>query len=177
MLSCLYEALNDAVEKGALSRFIDSALKHATMDIGVSWKEGVFYPSGAKELDKALVEEPLDWLKDFPSERTDFQKALDAYIAKKNDEVISNCYVAVEGLARQILGNDRTLDNNRVDLLKKLGLSQEWKSLLSDFFHYANEFKRHAGENRHNINPIEAEAFLYLSGLLLRLMVQQRQPA
>jgi len=85
-------------------------------------------------------------------------------------EVITHCYVAVEGVARNILGNGKTLDNNRVGLMEKLGLSQEWKALLSNFIRYANEFQRHASENRHNLNPIEVEGFLYMTGVLLRMM-------
>jgi hypothetical protein len=78
--------------------------------------------------------------------------------------------VAVEGVARNILGNGKTLDNNREGLMEKLGLSQEWKALLSNFIRYANEFQRHASENRHNLNPIEVEGFLYMTGVLLRMM-------
>ena len=164
-------------QKQQLSGWIEAALSHATIDIGISWKDGMFYPSGAKELDAQLVEESLEWLSKFPNERTDYRKALEAYINKEMDVVISDCYLAVEGLARQVLDNGKTLDNNRVDLLKKLDLSQEWKALLSNYIQYANEFKRHAGENRHQINPIEAEGFLYLSGLLLRLMILSIAPS
>ena len=92
------------------------------------------------------------------------------------DEVIINCYLVVEGIARAILGNKKTLDNNREGLIKRLGLSQEWKSLLNNFINYANEFKRHASENRHSLNPIEVEGFLYLTGVLLRMMILASKP-
>ena len=58
-----------------------------------------------------------------------------------------------------------------MDLLTKLNLSQDWKSILKNFINYANETKRHASDKRHAINPQEAEAFLYMTGLLVRLIV------
>ena len=131
----------------------------------------MFYPSGARELDEPLVEETFKWLTDFPNEKADYHKAVTGYASKQFGEVITNCYLAVEGVARNILGNNRTLDNNREGLMEKLGLSQEWKALLSNFIRYANEFQRHASENRHNLNPIEVEGFLYMTGVLLRMMI------
>ena len=113
----------------------------------------------------------MEWLVNFPNEREDYLKALTGYTNKRLDDVIINCYLAVEGIARDILGNKKTLDNNREELIKKIGLSQEWKALLSNFINYANEFKRHASEKRHSLNPIEVEAFLYLSGVLLRMAI------
>lgn len=132
----------------------------------------MFYPSGANELDEKLVEEPLEWLADFPDEKPNYHRALVGYTNNRLDEVIGNCYLTIEGLARKFLSNAKTLDNNRDELIAKIGLSQEWKSLLKNFVNYANEFQRHASENRHSIKPAEAEAFLYMTGLLVRLILE-----
>jgi hypothetical protein len=172
VLGFLHEALARAPgERETLSSYIEGALSNATIDLGVAWKEGMFYPNGARELDKGLIEEPLKWLAHFPNERADYLKALTAYTSKRWDDVVGNCYVAVEGMARQILGNKKVLENNREDLMKKIGLSQEWKALLSNFINYANEFKRHASEKRHDLNPVEVEGFLYMSGVILRMAI------
>jgi hypothetical protein len=172
VLGLLYEAV--AKYPGAQqthSNWIETALDQATVDLGVTWTDGMFYPSGARELDEPLVEETFKWLADFPNEKADYVKAVTAYANKELGEVIISCYVAVEGVARNILGNSKTLDNNREGLMQKLGLSQEWKALLSNFINYANEFKRHASENRHKLNPVEVEGFLYMTGVLLRMMI------
>ncbi|HAM39108.1 MAG TPA: hypothetical protein DCP53_06930 [Elusimicrobia bacterium] len=70
-----------------------------------------------------------------------------------------------------VLKNSKTLDNNKDELLTKLNISQKWKSFLCNYIEYANEYKRHASDKRHNINPIEVEAFLYFTGLLVRLII------
>lgn len=167
----LYEISSER-DKAIIDEEIRFALSHATMDLGIRWQDGIFYPSGAEELDKALVEEPLLWLKNFPAEKTDFLKAIEKYMSKEYGEVIMNCYLTVEGLSRQVLSNRKTLENNIVELLTKLNLSQDWKSILRSFINYANETKRHASDKRHAINPQEAEAFLYMTGLLVRLTVK-----
>jgi hypothetical protein len=173
VLSLLNDAIESAHEQEALSAWIQAALSHATLDIGVGWKEGTFYRTGARELDESLVEEPLEWLTDFPNEKANYLKALTAYTSKQMDEVVTNCYLTIEGMARSVLKNQRTLDNNREELLKKLGLSQPWKGLLSNFITYANESARHASENRHDLNPIEIEGFLYMTGLLVRMIAHE----
>lgn len=156
---------------GVFCASVQAALQHATVDLGIRWTDGMFYPSGAPELDTALVEEPLVWLTDYPNERADYTKALAAYSGKRLDDVVINCYVAVEGIARAILSNTRTLENNREDLMKQLSLSQPWKALLSNFINYANEFGRHASQNRHDLNPVEVEGFLYMTGVVIRMCV------
>lgn len=172
VLGFLHRALNkNSGGQQTLSNWIEAALSNATVDLGVTWNDGMFYPSGAKELDERLVDETFKWLTDFPNEKANYLKAVTGYADKQFGEVITNCYVAVEGLARNILGNSRTLDDNREGLMEELELSQEWKALLSNFIRYANEFQRHASENRHNLNPIEVEGFLYMTGVLLRMMI------
>jgi len=155
-----------------ISSWIEDALSNALLDLGVRWKNGMFYPSGAKELDEKLIEDPLDWLETYPDEKRDFFNALKNYTSKKYDAVVIDCYLVVEGLARKVLKNKKTLENNREVLLKKIGLSQEWKAFLNNYINYANELKRHAGNKRHSINPSEVEAFLYFTGLLVRLIVE-----
>jgi hypothetical protein len=155
-----------------MSEYVERALSNAAIDLEVAWKDGVFYPRGAKILDEKLVEDPIDWLDEFPEEKKDFENALSHYAKKNHSDVVGDCYLVTEGLVRKILGNTKTLDNNKQELLKKLGLSQSWKSVLVNYMNYANEFKRHASKKRHSIDPLEVEAFLYLTGLLTRLIVQ-----
>jgi hypothetical protein len=181
ILSILHPLLKDSSNEYGpkpqryLSESIDDALKLATIDLGIRWVNGMFYPSGAESLDTSLIEDPFNWLDPFPEEKTDFTKAVQSYISKQYGEVITNCYLTIEGLSRKILGNRKTLENNRDELLKQIGLSQQWKSLLSNYLILANEFQRHASDNRHALNPIEVEAFLYQTGLLVRLLIESTQ--
>jgi hypothetical protein len=157
-----------------LSEGIEFVLSRCACDIGVRWKDGSFYPAGAEELDKPLVEETLTWLSDYPDERKDYQRALQCYLAGEAlGDVIKNCYSAVEGVARKVLGNERTLDKNKDELLAKLNLSDGWKSLLANYIKYAHDY-RHASVGRHEIKKQEAEAYFYMTGLIIRLTIESK---
>lgn len=158
-----------------LSEQVQAILSQSTCDLGVAWKDGFFYPSGAKELDNALIDETLTWLNGFPNEKKDYQHALEYYLQGKSfGDVIKNCYSAIEGVARNVLGNDKTLDNNKDELLSKISLSDGWKAILANFIKYAHDF-RHASEQRHEITKQETEGYLYMTGLVIRLIIESKQ--
>lgn len=164
---------SEAGRKG-LSGCIEAALSRCACDIGVRWKEGFFYPAGAEELDRPLVEETLTWLSDYPDERKDYQRALQCYLAGEAlGDVIKNCYSAVEGVARKVLGNKKTLDKNKDELLAKLNLSDGWNSLLANYINYAHDY-RHASAGRHEIKKHEGEAYFYMTGLIIRLIIESK---
>ncbi|MFH1372100.1 MAG: hypothetical protein ABII09_12560 [Planctomycetota bacterium] len=153
---------------------ISSAIEYSACDLGIRWKDGLFYPSGAEELDKPLIEEPLVWLDKYPKERKDYKRAIECFLEGKHlGDVIKNCYLVVEGVTRTILGNDKTLDNNKDALLAHVGLSDGWKSILGAYIKYAHDF-RHASEDRYTASKEEAEAFLYMTGLIIRLLVTKQ---
>ncbi len=163
---------NNEMGRSWLSNTIETALSRCSCDIGIRWKEGFFYPAGAEELDKPLIEETLTWLKQYPNERKDYRTALQNYLEGTSlSDVISNCYSAVEGVAREVLGNERTLDNNKDELLSKINLSDGWKSLLANYINYAHDY-RHASSERHDVTTQEAEAYLYMTGLIIRLVIE-----
>lgn len=143
-------------------------------DIGIRWKEGFFYQSGAEELDISLIEETLTWLTDYPDERKNYLTALEHYSRNQSSpDVITNCYSAIEGVTREVLGNKKTLDNNKDELLKKMDLSDGWNRILATYINYAHDY-RHASEQRHEIKQQEAEAYLYMTGLIIRLIIESK---
>jgi hypothetical protein len=174
VLSILYSCFHSRSDRQEwLSKTVQHVFSCSTRDLGVRWKEGFFYPSGAGELDDALIDEALTWLNEYPNEKKDYEKALKSYEDKSMGDVIRNCYSAIEGLARNILGNNKTLDNNRNELLAKIKLSEGWKAILANYITYAHNF-RHASEQRHSITKQETEAYLYMTGLIIRLIIESK---
>ncbi len=167
-----YFSSNDSDWSIQLNKEITLALSLTPIDLGIKWKDGMFYPTNAGILDQKLIEDPLNWLNNYPDEKKDFSNAIVKYMSKEYGDVVGYCYSTIEGLARQVLKNSKTLDNNRETLLAKAKLSAEWSKILSIYIQYANEYKRHASDKRHNIIPKETEAFLYLTGLLVRLIIE-----
>lgn len=171
VLVALHKALNTGFAQLVLSLQIIKALELSTLDLGVKWLDGTFYPSGDQLLDKELIEVAAGLLKPFPNEQLDLKNALENHYAKKLAGVVENCYKLMEGISRQLLGNDKTLDHNRDKLLELLNFSPHWNHILFRHVKYAHEY-RHASEERHNLNPAEVEAFLYLTCLMIRALLQ-----
>ncbi len=172
VLCSLYQHFENG-KRSWLEDNIKVILSRTTCDIGISWKDGFFYPSGAKELDESLIEETLDWLDKYPNENKDYANALNCYMKGNFADVIKNCYSAVEGISRNILGNKKTLDNNKNELLRTIGLSNGWNAILNNFINYAHDY-RHASEERHESTKEETEAYLYMSGLIIRLIIEAK---
>jgi len=151
-----------------ITSYVTDALERANLNLGVKWADGIFYPTGDKFLDEELIDTSLSLLDKYPNEKKDLKNALDNYNSKSLYGVIENCYIAVEGLSRQLLNNKKTLDNNREALLRLLQFSKYWDKIFLNFLSYAHEYRRHAGENRHDLKPEEVEGFLYLTCLMIR---------
>ena len=150
------------------------------ISIGVYWSDGKFYPEGAEEFDEKLVSDVLKWLESKPKIQALYKNALDHYSQSingpiKRKDVVSNAFQAVEKLTKEYLQTQReSFDNNFNSLVDKLDLDKEWKKIFNSYKELSKEFGRHAGTGDKFIPTQEdTEAFLYLSGLIMRLILQK----
>ncbi len=164
-------------------RIIDSVVSEqleAPLSLGISWVGGKFIPEGAKELQEALIKDNLIWLLDYPETQKLFRAAIDDYAGSRNSEIkrknaMSNSFQAVEQFARTLLDTDKAFDNIFDELIQRLALRSHshWKKICNHWNELAKEFARHSGRKQMIPSQGETEAFVYLSGLLLRLMIQK----
>lgn len=150
------------------------------ISLGVTWREGKFYPEGAEEFDEKLIEDVLKWLESKPKISVLYKNALDHYSQSISDpvkrkDVISNAFQAVEQLTREYLASPKlSFDNNFNALVDKLSIDKEWKKIFNSYRELSKEFGRHAGQTDEFIPTQEdTEAFLYFSGLIMRLILQK----
>jgi len=184
-LEALYEALKVkpySTSDERLDAIIKAAISQSEIDLGVEWRDGLFYQSGAKLLDEALVNENLKWLSDpkYINVLTPFEKGLRHFLeAKKQPEklmdVITDMYEALEKMARIINGNNRTLGSNAEHFITNLGLSDHYETMLREYTKYAHEFRHAVEQGKERVPPLpnEVEAFVYTTGLFIRLAIQQ----
>jgi len=163
---------NNPGKQRLVTNIVVDAIEKSNLNLGVKWADGIFYPTGDKFLDSELIDKSIALLDKFPNEKTDLKNALDNYYAKSPYGVVENCYIAVEGVGRQLLRNKKTLDNNREELLRILQFSKYWDKIFLNYLSYAHEYRRHAGENRHDLKPEEVEGFLYLTCLIIRATIR-----
>lgn len=163
---------NDSKNSRLFDEGIEEVLSLSITDLGISYQSGMFFPKGEQVLDKNLIGEAMSILSDYPNEDKDLRKAIENHTEDAKHGVIENCYRCIEGLLRNILNNNKTLIDNKADIIKRLGLSDHWKKILANYIEYGNEYGRHASEKRHDFTSAEVEAYLYTTCLLVRLIIK-----
>ena len=162
---------------------INNIVNHALnqpISIGITWREGKFYPEGVEEFDEKLITDVLKWLEKKPKVKILYKNALDHYSQSINDpvkrkDVLVNSFQAVEQITKDFLVSPKeSFDNNFNTLVDKLQLEKEWKKIFNSYKELNKEFGRHSGTKTDFIpNQEDTEAFLYLSGLIIRLIIQK----
>lgn len=189
-IEALYDSLYDnpqsfisySSEKRRLDQLVQNLLVLSEVDLGIRWEKGHFLHSRAEFLDRALIDDPLRWLRLKPEYQiviTPFEKSLRHLVQAKNrpevyQDVIRDAYEALEALSIIITGRpDKDLSANKDLLIKKLGLGERHKRLLKEYINYANEYRHAVDQPRTTIAGSEAESFVYLTGWFIRFAVEQ----
>jgi hypothetical protein len=178
-LETVYKGLPKTLRKEFEEILQQHVISQSEIDLGISLKEGIFYPSGAKLLDEALVNESLQWLSDLKYHDV-LEKGLRDFLESKKyperlADTVRDMYEALEKMAKVVTDRPRDLSGNAELFVSKLELSDYYKRMLKDYISYANEF-RHAveeGKKRVPPHPQEVEAFIYTTGLFIRLAIER----
>jgi hypothetical protein len=176
-----YDALSAREDKIRLDLIISKILSESEIDLGLTWKNGIFMPKGAALLDQELVNDPLQWLKNqkYKDVYNPFSKGLSSFLkVGKNPEllpdVIRDMYEALEALSKIVTGRQsKDLTANREKFIKEIKATEPYKKILKEYIDYANEF-RHAprnGKPKPEPSESEVESFIYLTGLFIRLAI------
>lgn len=185
-VEALYDAYNSTTGHRKLAKNVDMSIREAISlsetDLGIEWRDGVFWRSGAKQLDEALINENLKWLADrhFQDVLVPFEKGLRDFLEAKQKpeklkDTVTDIYEAVEALAKRITDRDRDLSANAELFISRLKLSGYYKQMLKNYIEYAGNYRHAAklGKEKKPLSENEVEAFIYTSGLFIRLAVQQ----
>jgi len=176
-----FDALQSEGVRRQLSALVRSVLEQSETDLGIRWENGKFVRSGARLLDQELVNEPLRWLADpkYENVRVPFEKGLTHFLnAERNpqllSDVVTDVYEALETLSKIVTERaDRDLSANRELFIKKVGASDQYKTILKDYIDYACEFRHGVseGKTKPGLTQSEVESFVYLTGLFIRLAI------
>jgi hypothetical protein len=165
-----------------LDLLINRLIEAAERDVEIEWRDGKFWPAGAKVLDEALVNENLDWLSHpgFETVVEPFEKALGHLVDARKDsarlgDVVTDAYEALEAMAKIVVQSDRDLSAIRELFIKKVNASEEYRQLLKDYLEYVGRFRHAASEKRQKpeLSYREAESFIYMTGIFLRLAMPE----
>ena len=162
-----------------LSKHIDDAFNLASLDLGYNIKningEYILMISGSKLLDDKLIDDVLNILNadDKNMILNPYKKGLKEFFESKNDKsklknVVRDIYESIESLAKYICKNDKDLTANKELFINKINANYYYKENLKHFIDYSNEF-RHPPKKNIELIPKEVEAYIYMSGIFIRL--------
>ena len=165
-------------------RAVADTIAQSEVDLGISWQNGVFSKKGAELLDNQLVNEPLRCLAEpkYGTVHGPFQKGLSHLLEGTKDtqrlgDSVTDMYEALEAIAKIVTGKPiKELSGLRDEFIAKLRLPDTHKRMLKEYIDYGCEFRHalEAGETRRWPLEHEAEHFVYMTGMFIRLAIQAR---
>lgn len=142
--------------------------------------DGLFiFPKGSKELDDALVSQPLEWLSEYPKAQKTFCIALRQYSEGVYvRDVADNLRKSLEEFLREFLKNDCDLNRNKKEVETYLKsenadsqLIQMFVSLMTHYYLLNNEIAKHNDKT----DARYLEFPLYQTGLFIRMLIVIKQ--
>ena len=139
-----------------------------------------FYPSGVELFDKKLIDDVLDFLKDYPKSHKEFTEALTIFIKENGSyrDAIDKTRLALEIFINQYLDNDKSLENQQNNLgqyLQSNNIHKEimnlFNKLLDTYSKLNNEEAKHdSGE----FKKCEVEFLFYLVGNFMKFLIEAK---
>lgn len=174
-----YSPYQSNLSRGKLFEFLCIPLERMQIPYEVIQDEdGYFiFPKGAKELDDALVSQPLEWLKEYPLSHKTFIKALKDYTSATEEtasEAADSLRKALETFFQEFFGGSKSLENYKSGyggFLKDHGIPTElannFQTLLDSYTNYNNNYAKH--HDKTSMNALEY--LLYQTGNIIRLLI------
>lgn len=138
-----------------------------------------FFPATEPIFDDAYVGDILNWLSDYPKSKGQYDKALRMIVEQSDTrDVIDNLRLALELFFKEYFGNNKSLDNQISligNLIQSKGISDEignmYQRLIDCYNKYNNKHTKHGND----VENIEADYMVYLTGSFMRFMIQLRR--
>lgn len=157
------------------------AESHIPIELIKSGDEYFAFPKGAKELDDALVSEPLEWLADYPISHNAFVKALREYSETTSDnasDVADKFRKTLESFFQEFFGGNKSLENYKNTYgtyLKGRGVPKEisgnFETLLQAYTNFMNNYAKHRDATSNRL----LEYLMYQTGNIIRLLITLKQ--
>ena len=167
--------------------FIIETIKNALKDSHIQYaivedNDGLFiFPKGAKELDDALVSQPLEWLSKYPQARSEWIDAIKDYsdlTDEKASEVADKFRKALERFFQEFFNSTKSLENLESEYgayMKTNGvpseISNNLETLMQGYTNFMNNYAKHHNQTGKNV----LEYILYQTGNIMRLLITLKQ--
>lgn len=163
--------------------FFKSVLLETLDELSITYemlKDGdkiFIFPKGAKELDDALVSEPLEWLIAYPKTRKAWIDALKAYSTLDSDnasDVADKFRKALERFFQEFFNTTKSLEHLKSEYgnyLKSKGvppeISNNLEVLQQSYTNFMNNYAKHHDKTSDKL----LEYIMYQTGNIIRLLI------
>ena len=154
---------------------------HIQIDLIKNDDEYFAFPKGAKELDDALVSQPLEWLNEYPQAQREWIDALKDYSDlpdEKASEVADKFRKALERFFQEFFNSTKALENLKSEYgtyMKINGIPSEisnnLETLMQSYTNFMNNYAKHHNRTGKNV----LEYILYQTGNIMRLLITLKQ--
>ena len=156
-----------------LKKMLDES--HIPYEVQSDNEEFFVFPKGAKELDDALVSEPLIWLEAYPKAHATFCRALKQYSdGEHTRDVADNLRKALEEFLQEYLGNDKNLEKNKNEVCKCLGekgVDAEFCSMIHSLLNTYKTINDKYAKHHDALDEKLLEFILYQTGVFIRMLI------
>ena len=133
------------------------------------------FPKGAKELDDALVSEPLEWLKSYPITYKTFVRTLEQYANKENPrDIADNLRKTLEDFLQEFFKNTKILSNNISEIGKFFDSNNvhcELKNMFTSLLTGYDKANTGIAKHHDHANENMLEFLLYQTGVFIRTII------
>lgn len=181
-INCLSNR-KEGIKQRELLELLDSAFDESKLNYALL-KDGNYYfvfPKGAKELDDALVSQPLEWLNEYPQAKKEWVEALRAYSDATDEsasDVADKFRKTLERFFQEFFTKTQSLENLKSEYGKYLKtngvpaeLSNNFETLLQAYTNYMNEYAKHHDKTSKKV----LEYIMYQTGNIIRLLVTLKE--
>lgn len=179
-VNCLFDREN-GIKKTELLEIATSSFAESKLKLAILKDEGNYFifPKDAKELDNALISEPLEWLRSYPQAHKTYCIALKQYSdGEFIRDTADNLRKALEEFLQEFLGNDKNLESNKVEICKYLGgqgvdagISGLFQALINSYKNVNDRIAKHHDK----VDAKLLEFLLYQTGILIRMVLSVKK--
>lgn len=160
----LYKEINDILDTFGINIFIQK-----------EENKYLILKKGAKELDKALVNDVLEWLKEYPKSRKMLVSALEKY-QNKGDmrNILDDIRLSLELLVQEKLNNKKSLENNISNvgiLMGSKGINKEITNMYVKYLEIYTKYQNNCVKHAEKCNDEELEFIIYQTGTFMRFII------
>lgn len=160
----LYKEINDILDTFGINIFIKK-----------EENKYLILKKGAKELDKALVNDVLEWLEKYPESRKMFVSALEKYQNKGDTRnILDDIRLSLELLVQEKFNNKKSLENNISNigtLMESKGINKEIANMYVKYLDIYNKYQNNCVKHAEKCNDEELEFIIYQTGTFMRFII------